>query len=131
MAGQHRKPRARAHRLLQHQPIVHPDRGPRAVEQIEDPALTGHVIVVVVEADPGQAAELLAGEALRRSPSGAIDRIGRAAEPAGDDAAEIGHLLADQEIGLAAGEIGQHVAGRQLDLDALQLGGAAAADGGR
>jgi hypothetical protein len=46
---------------------------------------------------------------------------GDAAELAGDDAGEVGHLVADQEIGLPAREIGQHVARHQLELDALQV----------
>src|SRR5436190_9005722 len=49
-----------------------------------------------------------------------VDRVGDATEPAPHNAAEIRHLLADQQVGLAARQVGERVAGGQLELDLLQ-----------
>ena len=82
------------------------------------PVLARHVAVVVVEADPRQRH---AGLRVRRARAArGIDRIGNPAELAGDDAGELGHLLADQQVGLAARQVGERVAGDQLELDLLQ-----------
>ena len=118
-----RSPRPRAPPRCSTSQLLHAHRGPRAVRAARAPSSGRACSCGRRRSRPTAGGGALAGEALRRRPQvgRGIDRIGGAAEPAGDDAAEIGHLLADQEIGLAAREVGQHVARRQLELDALQL----------
>ena len=57
-----------------------------------------------------------ARSALPRQLGVAVNRVGGAAELARHDAGDIRHLIADQEIGLPARQVRQHVARHQLDL---------------
>jgi hypothetical protein len=77
--------------------------------------------MLVVKAHPREPAQHLARRIRHGKGAVAIDRIGDTPELAADDAGEIRHLLADQQIGFPTGEVRQHMAGRQLELDALQM----------
>src|SRR5579875_3596972 len=120
IAGENGEAGPRPRRLEENEEVVHPDGGPRAGEQLEQPALSWHIGVVVVETDPGCVAERLARAVGDREARMAVDAVRDAAEPARHDAGEVRHLLADQQVGLAPRQVGERMARRQLELDALQ-----------
>ena len=121
VARQDHEARTGARRLEQHQPVVAAHHRPHAAELLLQPALAGHVGVVVVEAHPRQVVQGLQRAATVDQFGQGVDRVGDAAELARDDAGKIGNLLADQQVGLAARQVGQRMAGRQLELDVHQV----------
>ena len=121
MAGQHGEARARACRLVQHQPVVAADLGPAAAAIFQQPTLPRHPDVIVVEAHPRQRGQRRGRGSLHREVARGIDRVGGASQLARHDAAHLRHLFADQEIGLAARQVGQRVARDHLEFDLPQL----------
>src|SRR5947199_670516 len=90
---------------MRDQPIVDAHGRTRPFEQLDNPAPAGHVAVIVIEADPGQAPQrgrrgFCEGERAR-----AVNGVSDAADASRDDAGEVWHLFPDQESGLATREV--------------------------
>jgi len=121
-AGQDADAVAGADGVGQDDAVVGAHRRAPLAQEVRLPGLAGHVDVFAVEADPGQTAQgLVAAVDLPRKVRRPVDRIGEGGELAPDDAGEVRHVEADQQVGLPLGEVGRDVGHRNLELDALMV----------